>query len=397
MEECSSVDYLGSLFTICNTDKYESICLDDRNGHVSCNITMGDSFSIQEDLQQNFFLPYGTVAWISNVIGFWIWISLLNGNAPLKPSRAIKHQAFVSLGGVAYIVFLAVTAIVRVPRLKNRNLQLIAIGHVVAAIQAAVLCLKRKGASGQKEPENQEDKHGEARAEGPKETTNKDDSTPRPSTELARSPSSASTAVSLSEKPGFLEKITSNIPGVQRTETTPTAGEANTEAPEKVETTAEGLWSLILGTVCLTPGHIMIFYGVVGIAKQIFATRPKTDTRQQREVTDTFILFGVITGIGIIISIIYVAVKVSATATQSPHEESADREAAEKKRAAQAKTVREAVIFGVVVLSGILSMWCQYFVLAAAARDTHGLVHLGQTSNLSLVYLIVSKLLVFAF
>ncbi|KAK1963543.1 hypothetical protein LY78DRAFT_716646 [Colletotrichum sublineola] len=397
MEECSSVKYLDSLITLCNTDQYQSICLDNRKGHVSCNVTLGGPFSIAGDLQ-HFFLPYGTVAWISCVIGLWIWISLLNGTAPLNPGRAIKHKAIVSLGVKVCMYFLVLTAIARVHQLENRNLKIIAIGYVVALviIQLAVLSLMEKNTFGQEEPEKQVDNDGETKSEDPKKTTDKDNITPRPSAGLARSTSTASTSVSVLEKPGFLEQTTNKIPSAQRTETSPASGEASTEADKEEKSTAEWLCNLFRVMIWLTPGHIMMFWGVIGIAKQIFATGPNQDARQQREVRDAFILFGVVTGIGVIIGIIGVVTKVSGIATQSPHEESAAREPAEKKRAAEAKTVRKAVVFGAVVLCGILSLWCQYFVLAAAARDTHGIVHLGQTCNASLVYLILSKLLIFA-
>ncbi|KAK2031630.1 hypothetical protein LX32DRAFT_650583 [Colletotrichum zoysiae] len=398
MEECSSVDYLGSLVTLCNTDKYQSICINDRKGHVSCNVTLGGPFSIAGDLQ-HFFLPYGTVAWLSSVIAIWIWVCLVNDTAPLNPNRAIKHKAFVYIYGMICVFFLVMTAIFKVPQLKNRDLKIIAIGHVVAVvlIQSTVLSHMRKNTVDHKEPEKQEDMDKYTSNDISTKKTDKDNITPRPSVELARSTSSASTAVSASEKPGFLDKISSKNPGTQRGEKPSTLIEASTEAQRKEKTAVEGSWSLLLGTICLAPGHIAMFYGVVGVARQIFATRPSADTRQQREVRDAFVLFATITGIGIIIvSFVIAAAKGSAAAAQSPHDEDVTREAAENKSATGAETVREAVVSGAVVLSGFLSLWCQYFVLAAAARDTHGIVHLGQTSNLTLVYLILSKLLLFA-
>ncbi|KAK2058028.1 hypothetical protein LY76DRAFT_605809 [Colletotrichum caudatum] len=399
MEECYSVDHLGSLVTLCNTDKYQSICINDRKGHASCNVTLGGPLSIARDLQ-HFFLPYGTVAWISSVVGIWIWVCLLNGTTPLSPNRAIKHKAFVYLYVITCLFFLVLTAIVRVPQLKNRNLKMIAIGHVVAVvlIQSAALSIMGNNTVNHGEAEKQEGKDQYTRNENSTKRTDKDDITPRPSAELARSTSSASTAVSASEKPGFLDKITSKDPGAQREERPSTLIEESTEAQGKEKAAAEGSWSLLLATICLSPGHIAMFCGVVGIAKQIFDTRPSADPRQQREVRDAFILFATITGIGIIIIsiVIAAATKGTATAAQSPHDGGVAREAAEDERAAGAKTVWGAVVSGALVLGGILSLWCQHLVLAAAARDTHGIVHLGQTSNLSLVYVILSTLLIFA-
>ncbi|KAK1579582.1 uncharacterized protein LY79DRAFT_563736 [Colletotrichum navitas] len=398
MEECSSVDYLGSLVTLCNTDKYQSICINDRKGHSSCNVTLGDTFSVAGDLQ-HFFLPYGTVAWISNVIGIWIWVCLINGKAPLNPNRAIKYKAFVYTGGIVDMLFLVLTAIVRVPQLKDRNLKLIAIGHVVAVViirSIGLLVISEKNPTDHKEPEKQGDEDEETRAEDFTEMTNNYKVTPQPSAELTRSTSSGSSVVSVSEKTSILEQITSNIPGIHRVETPSTSVEASTEAPKKEQTAAGGLWSLFLGIIAFSPGHVMMFCGGIGIAKQIFATHTNTDTRQQREVRDVYILFATITGIVIIGSIVGVVTNVFVTATQLPHHESADHEAAGRRRAAETQTVREAFFLGALILSCLLSLWCQYFVLAAAARDTHGIVHIGQTSNLSLVYLILSNLLLFA-
>ncbi|GJC87451.1 hypothetical protein ColLi_10289 [Colletotrichum liriopes] len=283
--------------------------------------------------------------------------------------------------------------------MKNRYLKIITIGHVVAAviIQGAVLCLMRKNTINKEESENREDKSKEKRAEESAETPNKDNIPPRPSGESARSTSSSSTVVSLSEKAGFLDHFTSKIPGIQKTETRPASEEANIDSPKKEETTAEGLGNFFMGVLGLSPGHIMMFYGVVGIAKEIFINRRITDARQQRDVRDTFILFGVLVGVVVIISILGVVSKVYADDKQPQDEESAEREAGKQTQAAEVKKMKEAVIFGTVMLSGLLSLWCQYFVLAAAARDTHGSMHLRETSNLSLVYLILSKLLLFAF
>ncbi|KAK1991254.1 hypothetical protein LX36DRAFT_358907 [Colletotrichum falcatum] len=395
MEECHSVDYLGSLVTLCSTDKYQSVCLDDRKGHVSCNVTMGGPLSIARDLQ-DFFLPYGTVAWISSVVGIWIWVSLLNGKAPLSPNRAIKHKAFVYFGGAAHTSFLILTAIARVPRLKNRSLKMIAVGHVVAVVivQSAVLSTTRKNTSGHKEPDKQ-DEDEETRDGESTKTTDQDEITRRPLVELARpTTSSASAAVSVAEKPGFLENMADNAPGTRRTATSLKDGEASAETPEKGQTAAEGLWYLLLGTICLSPGHIMMFCGAIGIARQIFAAGPDADARQQREVRDALALFGVIAGTGVVAA---VARASTATAARPPHEESAAAgEAAGRKRAAENHAAREAAVFGAVVLGGVLGVWCQHFVLAAAAGDTHGVAHLGQTSNASLVYLVFSKLLLFA-
>ncbi|OHW89893.1 hypothetical protein CSPAE12_11484 [Colletotrichum incanum] len=305
-------------------------------------MTMGGSFSIDEDLQ-HFFLPYGTTAWVNNIIGFWIWTALMTGKTPLNPNRTIKHKTLVFLIGLAWIIFLGVTAIVKVPQMKKRDLKIIAIGHVVAAviIQGAVLCLMMKNTIHQEKSENAEDKDKGKRAEESAEAPKKNNIPPRPSVESARSTSSTSTVISVSEKAGFLDHFTSKIPGILKTETRSVTEEEIKDSPEKEENTAEGLGNLFMGILCLSPGHIMMFCGVVGIAKKTFANRRISNSRQQRDVRDTFILFGVLVGIVVIIGILGIVGKIYADAKQSQDEESADQEAEKQKKAAEIKKMKK--------------------------------------------------------
>ncbi|KAJ0159813.1 hypothetical protein CTA2_9070 [Colletotrichum tanaceti] len=414
MEDCSSIDYSGSLLTVCSTDKYRSICLDDRSGHVSCNVTMGGPFSIDRDLA-HFFLPYGTVAWISNVIGFWIWIALMNGKTPLNLSREIKHTTLVSVGAMAWIVFLVVGAIIKVPKMESRDLKIITICQVLVAvtIHGPTLCLMRKGLIGDEESKTAEEQTDEDRGtllpKESAETMDENVGSRCPSSESARStPSISSTIASASEKTGFLDSITSSVTGLQRTDTKPSTEEEEEKEEEKEQgedtdpskeanSTTQGTSGLFLGGFGVSLAYITMFYGVVGIAKKVFASRGVTDVRQQREVRDALILFGVLLGIAVVGGVLGLAGNLDANSKQSADEESVDRAEREKTRAAEAKKTKEAVVIGVLVLGGTLSVWCQYFVLAAAARDTHGIAHLGNTSNLSLAYLMVSNMLLFAF
>ncbi|WQF85258.1 hypothetical protein CDEST_10272 [Colletotrichum destructivum] len=402
MEDCSSIDYLGSLLTVCTTDKYRSICLDDRSGHVSCNVTMGGTFSIDSDLA-HFFLPYGTVAWISNIIGLWIWIALMNGKTPLNLNRDIKHTTLIPFGAIAWIVFVGVSAIIKVPKMESRDLKIITICRVVVAVMiyGPTLCLMRKtpiGHEQSKTAEEQTDQDKEKTPEESAETIDENVGSRCHSLDSVRStPSISSTVVSASEKTGFLDSIASRVPGIQRTDTKPSTEEEDTDPSKQATSTTEGTGALFLGLFGLSLGYIIMFYGVVGIAKKVFASRQVTDTRQQREVRDSLILFGVFLGIAVVAGILGLASNLNADSKQSEDEENVDREEIEKKKSAEAKKIKEAVLLGVLVLGGILSLWCQFFVLAAAAKDTHGIVHLGKTSNLSLVYMILSNVLLFAF
>ncbi|KAK6213134.1 hypothetical protein QIS74_09136 [Colletotrichum tabaci] len=401
MEDCSSIDYLGSLLTVCTTDKYRSICLDDRSGHVSCNMTMGGPFSIDSDLA-HFFLPYGTVAWISNIIGLWIWIALMNGKTPLNLNREIKHTTLVPFGAIAWIVFVVVSAIIKVPKMESRDLKIITICRVVVAVMiyGPTLCLMRKTPIGHEQSKTAEEQTDQDKGKIPEESAETIDENVGSrchSLDSVRSTSSiSSTVVSASEKTGFLDSITSRVPGIQRTYTKPST-EEDTDPSKKATSTTEGTGALFLGLFGLSLGYIIMFYGVVGIAKKVFASRQVTDVRQQREVRDTLILFGVLLGIAVVAGILGLAGNLNADSKQSEDEESIDREEREKKKSAEAKKIKEAVGLGVLVLGGILSLWCQFFMLAAAARDTHGIAHLGKTSNLSLVYMILSNVLLFAF
>ncbi|KXH56617.1 hypothetical protein CNYM01_10720 [Colletotrichum nymphaeae SA-01] len=396
---CSSIDYAGSLVTVCGTDSYQSICVDDNDGNVKCNMTLGSAFSIDGDLP-HYFLSYGTIAWISNVIGCYIWFCILSGNAPINPTRKIKHKTLVCLGGFAYAIYLVIVAAVKVPKMKDRNLKLIAIGHVVATviIQGAILWMMKSNAMDdtEKTKNKSEDQTVKENSDTNVSTDAKDSTSPRPSTESTRSNTSTSTAVSTSEKTGFLKSFTSKIPGVQTTEEVPTTETTGAETPKKEETVAEGLASMLMGLAFLSPGHLMMLWGAIRLAKRIFVDRQNNDTRQQRETRDSLILFGVVYGLVLVINLACILNYFSQGAAKSQDEESVNNEEKEKKRAAEAKKVRETAIFAVGILAGMVTDWCRYFVLAAAAKDTHGLMHLGDVSNLSLVTLILSKLFVLA-
>ncbi|EFQ31845.1 hypothetical protein CGRA01v4_13005 [Colletotrichum graminicola] len=396
---CSSIEYTGSLVTVCSTDSYQSICVDDNNGNVKCNMTLGSAFSIDGDFS-HFFLPYGSIAWISNVIGCYIWFCIMSGNAPINPTRKIKHKTLVCLGGFAYAIILVVVAAIKVPKMKDRNLKLIVIGHVVATviIQGAILHMMKSNYMDVKEntKNNNEDQPVKEKLNATVSTDAMDSVPSRPSTESTRSNTSMSTAVSISEKPGFLERFTSKIPGVQTAEEVPVTETTGTETPKKEETVGEGLASMMLGLAFLSPGHLMMLCGAMHLAKCIFVNRENNDTRQQRETRDSLILFGIIYGLVLVINIACILNYFPQAAAKSQNEESVDNEENEKRRAAEAKKLRETVLFAVGVLAGLVTDWCRYFVLAAAAKDTHGLMHLGDVSNLSLITLILSKLFVLA-
>ncbi|KAI3544707.1 hypothetical protein CSPX01_05507 [Colletotrichum filicis] len=396
---CSSINYAGSLVTVCSTDSYQSICLDDNNGNVKCNMTLGSTFSIDGDLP-HFFLSYGTIAWISNVIGCYIWFCIMSGNAPINPTRKIKHKTLVCLGGFAYAIYLVAVAAVKVPKMKDRNLKLITIGHVVATviIQGAILCMMKSNAMDvtEKTKIKSEDQPIKEKSDTTVPTDEMDSVNPRPSTESTRSSTSTSTAVSTSEKPGFLKSFTSKIPGVQTAEEVSATEITGAGTPKKEETVAEGLASMLMGLAFLSPGHLMMLWGTIRLAKCIFVDRENHDTRQQRETRDSLILFGIVYGLVLIINIACILNLFSQGAAKSQDEESVNNEEREKRRAAEAKKVRETALFAVGILAGLVTDWCRYFVLAAAAKDTHGLMHLGDVSNLSLATLILSKLFVLA-
>ncbi|KAK1673182.1 hypothetical protein BDP55DRAFT_670469 [Colletotrichum godetiae] len=396
---CSSIDYAGSLVTVCGTDSYQSICIDDNNGKIKCNMTMGSTFSIDGDLP-HFFLSYGTIAWLSNVIGFYTWFCIMSGNAPINPNRKLKHKTLVCLGGFTYAVLLVAVAAIKVPKMKDRNLRLIAIGHVVATviIQGAVLCIMQSNAMDDREKntKNGEDQIVEGNPGTTIATDAQDKASARPSTESVRSNASTSTAVSTSEKTGFLDRFTSRIPGAQKTEEVSATEHTGAETPKKEATVAQGLASMFMGLAVLSPGHQIILWGVIRLAKCIFVDRGNNDTRQQRETRDSLILFGVVYGLILVINIAGILNYFSHSAAKSRDEESVNSEEREKRRAAEAKKVRETAFFAVGVLAGLVTDWSRYFVLAAAAKDTHGLAHLGHVSNFSLVTLILSKLFVLA-
>ncbi|KAL0765238.1 hypothetical protein CaCOL14_012497 [Colletotrichum acutatum] len=345
---CSSIDYAGSLVTVCSTDSYQSICVDDNNGNVKCNMTLGSAFSIDGDLP-HFFLSYGTIAWISNIIGSYIWFCIMSGNAPINPSRKIKHKTLVCLGGFAYAIFLVVVAAVKVPQMRDRNLKLITIGQVVAIviIQGAILCMMKSNAMGDTEKTRNK---GEDQTVNEKPDTNihteaKDSAYPRPSKESTRSNTSTSTAVSTSEKTGFLKSFTRKIPGVQTAEEFSATATTGAETPKKEETVAEGLASMMMGLAFLSPGHLMMLWGAIRLAKCIFVDQENNDARQQRETRDSLILFGIVYGSVLLINIACILNYFAQGGAKSQDEESVNNEEREKRRVAEAKKARETALF----------------------------------------------------
>ncbi|WYZ43121.1 hypothetical protein EsH8_VI_000820 [Colletotrichum jinshuiense] len=361
---------------------------------------MGRLLSIETDLGR-FFLPYGTVAWINNVIAFWIWASLLTGRAPLNPRRRIKHTTLVNLWGVTWLILLAVAAIIKVPHLETPGLKTITIGHVIAAVivHGSVLWTMNKDKADEKTKKIEKGPNNEGwkATEGATGTTAEENKAPnRPSTESVRSTSSTSTVVSASEKTGFLDTFATKITGIKAAEAMKFNGDEDNETPKKEETDAQACRGLLVGLLCLSPGHVVMFCGVVQIGKSILTNRRMQDVRQQREVRDVFILFAVLFGLTVIAAIIGLIATNSNGAAHSEDEESVDAKEKKTKQAAEMQKSKLAILFGMGFVAGILSLWCQYYILAAAAKDTHGTAHLGQVENLSLVYIILSKLMLFA-
>ncbi|OHF02092.1 hypothetical protein CORC01_02671 [Colletotrichum orchidophilum] len=396
---CSSIDHAGSLVTLCNTESYQSICVDDHNGNINCNMTMGSTTCIDGDLP-HFFLSYGSIAWLSNIIGFYTWLCIMSGNTPLNPNRKLKHKTLVCLGSLAYAIFLVANAVTKVPKMKNGNLKLIATGHVVITViaQGAVLCLMKRNAI-----DDTEDRKNKEEGQADKDeliatvpTAAKDSAAPRPSAESAPSTTSTSTAVPTQEKTGFLKSFTSKITGVQTTKEVSATGDTGTDTPEKENTAAEGLASMVTGLEPLSLGHQIMLIGAVRIVQRIFVDRTNNETKQQRETWDSSILFNVVYGLILIINVVGILKYLSQSSTKSQDEENVNSQEREKRRAAEAKKARATAFFAAGMLAGLASDWCQSLVPPAVAMDNHGLGHLGKISNLSLVVLISSKLFVFA-
>ncbi|KXH65910.1 hypothetical protein CSAL01_07368 [Colletotrichum salicis] len=373
---CSSIDYAGSLVTVCGTDSYQSICIDDKNGNIKCNMTLGSTFSIDGDLP-HLFLSYGTIAWLSNVIGFYTWFCIMSGNAPIDPNRKLKHKTLVCLGGFAYAIFLVAVAAIKVPKMKDRNLRLIAIGHVVATviIQGAVLCMMKSNAmdNTEKKTKKGEDQFVERKPGTPVATDAQDKASPRPSTDSVRSNTSTSTAVPTSEKTGFLERFTNKIPGAQKTEEISATENTGAQTPKKEETVAQGLASMFMGLSVLSPGHQIILWGAIRLAKCIFVDGGNNDTRQQRETRDSLILFGIVYGLILVINIAGTLNYFSHSDAKSRDEKSVNSEEREKRRAAEAKKVRETAFFAVGVLAGLVTDWSRYLCLLRQRRIPTGL------------------------
>ncbi|GKT45304.1 uncharacterized protein ColSpa_05485 [Colletotrichum spaethianum] len=259
--------------------------------------------------------------------------------------------------------------------MKNGNLRTIAIGHVVATVivQGAIFYLMKSNAvddTDKKEDQNksqiEKDKLSTTVA-----TDIQENAPPCPSIESARSTSSTSTKLSITES-------------------------ADTETPKKEETAEEGLASKVTGLLVLSPGQQIMLVGAASLAKYIIVDRANNGTGWQRETRDSFGLFGFLYGLLLIINVVVILMYLSQGATRVQDKESVNIKEREKRRAAEATKARTAFLFAVGVLAGLVSDWCRYFVLAAAAKDTHGLAHLGQISNLSLIVLTLSKLFVFA-
>ncbi|TDZ16882.1 hypothetical protein Cob_v010379 [Colletotrichum orbiculare MAFF 240422] len=390
---------------------------------ITVNIT--ENLSIEHDLSR-YFVPYGTLGVINNLIGIYMWMRIMAGEAPLFPNRKIKHTNIVSLVGLAWIVTVVVFAIVQVRQMKTWRMKEITIGvtYAVVALTGGMIMLMRKEVKERKEKEQKErndsEEHERSRA---RETPDNGDSTGgRQSTDSKRSLSSSSTLSieDTSEKTGFLETFTNRLTSVHKTQTqtsssNQTAGNANaeggvsssgdtssgtnetpTEDPgqKKEETDLQACGGIALIFAILSPGHVLSFIGTVGIAKKILAPRPNADLGEQREVRevrDTFIFFGVVLGVVCII-VIPILVTLAGRSGASRDEEGANAE--ENKKRISAARVGIVVFLG--VSTGLFSMWCQYFVVAAAARDTYGTVGLFEFGNLRLVYIILSKLLLFA-
>ncbi|TDZ32877.1 hypothetical protein C8035_v011644 [Colletotrichum spinosum] len=391
--------------------------------HITVNIT--ENLSIEHDLSRH-FVPYGTLGVIDNLVGIYMWMRIMAGEAPLFPNRKIKHVNIVSLAGFAWIVTVVAFAIVQVRQMKTWRMKEITIGvtYAVVALTGGMIMLMRKEVKERKEKEKKErndsEEHERSRA---RETSDNGDSTGgRQSTDSKRSLSSSSTlsVEDTSEKTGFLETFTNRLASVHKTQTqtsssSQTAGTANadggvsssgdtssgtnetpTEDPgqKKEETDLQACGGIALIFAILSPGHVLSFIGTVGIAKKILAPRPNPDLGEQREVRevrDTFIFFGVVLAVVYII-VMPILVTLAGRSGASRDEEGANAE--ENKKRISAARVGIVVFLG--VSTGLFSMWCQYFVVAAAARDTYGTVGLFEFDNLRLLYIILSKLLLFS-
>ncbi|KAF6828739.1 hypothetical protein CMUS01_08448 [Colletotrichum musicola] len=382
--------------------------------------------ALEEDME-DYFLPYGTVGLVNNLVGLWMWACILAGRAPLWPGRRIKQHWIVAVFGFGWIIALAFLMFAQMPRMKSEELQLMTVGFFIAILVNQFLGItlaapkqaeEKKANNGQGEAINDEQEQDETQAEGGAGGAGGDlrDDETRRSAESTRSSDSLTDNLlfdledETTEKTTFLHSFSSplRLPGMPLTEGKQSDGGERSEGQGKLSNPIEWkFWphyvlALLFFVLFMAAGHTVILVGVVNLAKEVMAKPNENDpivSRQQREIRDVFVMSGVLqvlcTFVGIVISTLgsWVAKRMKA------EEDTGEEEAAERVQegARLVKLQFKAWSANLIVLGTLnISIWCQYFVLAAVVGDTHGTKGLFEFGNLRLLYIIMSKLLFLA-
>ncbi|KAG7046695.1 hypothetical protein JMJ77_0014919 [Colletotrichum scovillei] len=150
-------------------------------------------------------------------------------------------------------------------------------------------------------------------------------------------------------------------------------------------------------SICLLgflPGYFLMFLPICELLYNILE-RETASNDLQRYTMDILIFHGVllVAFFGICIIIINKTRSLGCTGDA----EIEDIEETEKKRRVLLRLGCKLAIVAFYLLVGKSSVWMQYLVVAAIARDPTGISHLLQIENLSLVYVLLPKLLIFAF
>ncbi|KAF6810472.1 hypothetical protein CSOJ01_06284 [Colletotrichum sojae] len=379
--------------------------------------------ALEEDMR-HYFLPYGTVGLVNNLVGLWMWACILAGRAPLWPARRIKRHWIVAVFGFGWIIALVLFMFAQMPRMKSEELQLMTVGFFVeilvnqflgVTLAAPKQAEEKNAKNGQAEAANNAQEQDETQNEqgaggAPRHDEN------RRSTESTRSSDSLTNNLlfdledETTEMTAFLHSFSSplRLPGMPSTKTKQSDREDRGEGQGQLSNPTEWkFWqhyvlALLFFVLFIAAGHTVILVGVVNLAKKIMAKPRENDpiiSRQQREVRDVFIISAVLqvlcTFVGIVVSTLgsWLAKRMKAG------EDTGEKEAAERVQegARLVKLQFKAWSANLIVLGTLnIGIWCKYFVLAAVVGDTHGTKGLFEFGNLRLLYIIMSKLLLLA-
>lgn len=152
--------------------------------------------------------------------------------------------------------------------------------------------------------------------------------------------------------------------------------------------------SLSICLLSFLPGYCLMFLPICELLYTILK-REIADNELQRHIMDILIFHRVI--LVAFFGICIIVINRTRSLGKTDHAEIGDLEETKRKRRVLLRLGCKLAIVALYLLVGISSVWLQYLVVAAIARDPTGISHLLQFENLSLVYALLPKLLIFAF